>query len=280
MGTMSSTKNAPTAPVTPEEARESALGLSATQIAASALAAVSSAVLGSWLGVTGTLLGAAFGSVVGTVGSATYTYTLSRGGQVVRSALPLGRDRLADRTSPADPNRLLPSEPAAAQTRVLAAAAGQPWYRALPWPRIALGAATVMVLAVGALTVFEGLAGKPVSAFATGDGARGTTLGQVVDQDPGQPPTEEPVVTDPEDAVEEPEPEPVTPEPTPTDEPTTDEPSTDEPTTDPPADDPTTPTDPSPTETTDPEGAGEGGADSGGTGTLSTEDGTATGDGL
>ena len=170
------------------------------------------------------------------------------------------------------------AEPAAAQTRTLAVEAPQTWYRALPWPRIALGAATVMVLAVGALTVFEGLAGKPVSSFATGGEVRGTTLGQVVDQGTEeQPPAEQPVVTDPatEDAVEEPEPEPVTPEPTPTDEPTTDEPTTDEPT-----EEPTTPAEPSPTESTDPDGTGEVGTDTGGAGTLSTEDGSATGDGL
>ena len=53
------------------------LGLSGTQTIGSALAAVTSAFVGSFLGVAGTLIGAALGSIVATVGAALYARTLS-----------------------------------------------------------------------------------------------------------------------------------------------------------------------------------------------------------
>ena len=46
------------------------LGLSGTQTIGSAMAAVTSALVGSFLGVAGTLIGAAIGSIVATVGAA------------------------------------------------------------------------------------------------------------------------------------------------------------------------------------------------------------------
>lgn len=58
------------------EDRAPRVGVSWVQVAGSALAAVSSAVLLSTLGVAGTVIGAAVGSVVATVGSSLYTRTL------------------------------------------------------------------------------------------------------------------------------------------------------------------------------------------------------------
>ena len=52
------------------------VGVSWVQVAGSALAAVSSAVLLSTLGVAGTVIGAAVGSVIATVGTSLYTRTL------------------------------------------------------------------------------------------------------------------------------------------------------------------------------------------------------------
>ena len=61
-----------------------ALGLSTAQVTGSALAAMSGAFFASWLGTTGTLVGAAVGSVVATVGAAIYTHSLRRTGNVVK----------------------------------------------------------------------------------------------------------------------------------------------------------------------------------------------------
>ena len=54
------------------------LPLSPAQVAASALAAVSSAVVASFLGVAGTVIGAALASVVSTVSAALYSASLRR----------------------------------------------------------------------------------------------------------------------------------------------------------------------------------------------------------
>lgn len=57
------------------------------QMAAGALAATTAAVIGSRLGVNGTIIGAAVGSIVGTVGSATYAHYLSRTATRVRTVV-------------------------------------------------------------------------------------------------------------------------------------------------------------------------------------------------
>src|SRR3954447_22047633 len=54
------------------------LGLSLTQIAGGALAAVTAAVAASYLGVAGTLIGAGLGSVVSSVAAPLYSTSLSR----------------------------------------------------------------------------------------------------------------------------------------------------------------------------------------------------------
>lgn len=64
------------------------LALSATALAAGALAAVTSAVIGSHLGTTGTLAGAAVGSVIGAVSTALYTFGLQRTWQAFSAMTP------------------------------------------------------------------------------------------------------------------------------------------------------------------------------------------------
>src|SRR3712207_4577894 len=62
-----------------ESTREKNEGqLSALQVAAGALAAVSAAVIASFFGVAGTVIGAAVASVVSTVGAAVYTESMRR----------------------------------------------------------------------------------------------------------------------------------------------------------------------------------------------------------
>src|SRR4051794_41928344 len=62
-------------------------GLSPVQIAAGALAAVSSAVLLSFFGVAGTLTGAALASVISTVGASLYSTSLNKTNERLRRAL-------------------------------------------------------------------------------------------------------------------------------------------------------------------------------------------------
>jgi hypothetical protein len=62
------------------------LNLSAAQVIASVLATLSAAVAASFLGVAGTLVGAAVGSVVSTMGTEIYKHYLQRSEERLRSA--------------------------------------------------------------------------------------------------------------------------------------------------------------------------------------------------
>src|SRR6476620_6007159 len=54
--------------------------ISAAQVAGGALAAVSAAVVASFLGIGGTLVGAALGSIVASIGGALYSHSFQRAG--------------------------------------------------------------------------------------------------------------------------------------------------------------------------------------------------------
>src|SRR6478752_2836810 len=74
-----------------EDKPKQLLGLSGAQTIGSALAAVTSALVGSFLGVAGTLIGAALGSIVATVGAALYARTLSSAATVALRTIPQRR---------------------------------------------------------------------------------------------------------------------------------------------------------------------------------------------
>jgi hypothetical protein len=123
------------------------LELSAAQVAASSLAAVSAAVLCSYFGVAGTIVGTAAASIVATVGSALYSFSLRR----TRSRL-----RRMHLAAPGTAPVAAGVEAARQQGRRLA--------RRLPWRIIALGTANVFVFSIGVVTGIEGLIGEPLSA--------------------------------------------------------------------------------------------------------------------
>jgi hypothetical protein len=160
-----------------------ALDLSWVQAAASALAAVSSAVLLSTVGVAGTLVGAAVGSIAATVGTAVYKYYLSASQERMALAREVARERLA-RARAANVGHVGPSTEVVRAEEELhrveeeeerqdeAPAAGRPaWGEALkvlPWKRIGLISAGLFVVVMGALLLFELVAGGPVSSFTGG----------------------------------------------------------------------------------------------------------------
>jgi hypothetical protein len=130
----------------PDEPRDR-VELSAAQVAASSLAAVSAAVLCSYFGVAGTVIGTAAASIVATVGSSLYSYSLRR----TRARLR----RLHQAGAAAPP-----------VTAVLATAKeqGRRLIPKLPWKIVALGTANVFVFSIGVVTGIEGLVGEPLSA--------------------------------------------------------------------------------------------------------------------
>src|ERR687890_73777 len=84
------------------------LQLSATQVAAGALASVSSAVVASFFGLAGTLIGAALASVISTVSAALYSSSLHKTNEKLRIA----RSQLTGRQSPVADTEDAPAPPA------------------------------------------------------------------------------------------------------------------------------------------------------------------------
>ena len=151
-----------------ESTREKNEGqLSALQVAAGALAAVSAAVIASFFGVAGTVIGAAVASVVSTVGAAVYTESMRRTHaglrRLVRSPQAPVHRSAGDRPPlPAhlDPRRSPPH---------------RRWAR---WAMVAATAVAVFGLAMVVVTTVELIGHKPVAALVGGsDQTGGTTLG-------------------------------------------------------------------------------------------------------
>jgi hypothetical protein len=179
-----------------------------TRVLGGALAAVSSAVLLSTLGAVGTIAGAALGSIVVSVSSSVYAQGLHRSRRRMAQAQELAlrrvgmaqaevsrarrrgagsaqahldradenldqaRDQLESQSDAApatetdrEPEGGLTDEPEQEQEQdeSLGRRLG-----ALPWRRIALVAGLMFVIAVVAITVFELVAGRPVSSYTGG----------------------------------------------------------------------------------------------------------------
>ncbi|MBK8436016.1 MAG: hypothetical protein IPL37_05755 [Austwickia sp.] len=158
------------------------LGLSLTQLLGGAGAAVSSAVVASFLGVAGTLIGAAVGSVVSTVSAALYTNwaTTARGRLPARALVR--RDTLAgaERSGPSDALDSGPVVVTAGRTA-----------RNRRFKRGIAGTVVMFVFAIGVITAIELGLGHPVS---TQDRQGSTSIGAVVDSGP-QAPAPSPVPT-------------------------------------------------------------------------------------
>ena len=167
-------------PDDPAEKKEKSQ-LSAVQVAAGALASVSAAVVASFFGVAGTLIGAALASVISTVSAALYTNSLSRTNEQlrrVRSQLvvvaPRSRtgERPAAAGAPADGTRVLPAtlDP----RRAPAPRHGR------RWPRMAGYAVAVFGLAMAIVTGIEVVGQQPVSALVGAqEASSATTLGEL-----------------------------------------------------------------------------------------------------
>ncbi|WP_244931618.1 hypothetical protein [Nocardioides sp. W7] len=162
---------------------------------AGALAAVTTAVLLSTLGAAGTLIGAAFGSVAATVGTALYSQGLASSRQkvakvakenallkvgVAQSEVRRAARRHGD-TAAVDAHLEHADEQLGEARQELDAASSRgSWRTALPWRRVALLAAGTFVVAMLVLLAFEAVGGKPVSSYTGGtDGSGGTSISRL-----------------------------------------------------------------------------------------------------
>jgi hypothetical protein len=188
-------------------------GINWIQVVAGALAAVSSAVLLSTLGVAGTMIGAALGSVVASVASAWYTRGLDASRQQVAAQaaalkrVAAARSKLDEAVAArnrgetgADTGLMQADEAlgeaeealeqashvaegeAAGTDDVVESVPHDPLYgaeagRKLPWNRIALVAAGIFAAAMVAITIFELTTGRAVSTYTGGsDKDTGSTV--------------------------------------------------------------------------------------------------------
>ena len=158
---------------------ERRLELSPAQVAGSALAAMSGAVFISWAGTAGTLIGAAAGSVIATVGSATYTWSLRRSRDAARRTAE--RMRQTALVANGRPRSV------AETTTTVEEPPGRRWD--LPWGKVALASLAVMVAAMAGITAVEAVTGRSVSSYTGGGDSSSTTLGSVVGS--GQQPTKD-----------------------------------------------------------------------------------------
>ncbi len=164
------------------------------KVLAGALAAMASAVLLSTLGAAGTVVGAALGSVIVTVGNSVFSRGIDVSKQGVSAAQAMALRRVTQARSqvgraPAGPAQhrrpapalgrgaraargrgraaLHPRGPRPSQTAPVTAPRRRGW-SALSWKRVALAAAGVFVAAMVVITGFELVSGKAVSQLTGG----------------------------------------------------------------------------------------------------------------
>ena len=152
-------------------------GIQISKVIAGTLAAVAAAVLGSFLGVAGTLAGAALASVVGSVGTELFNNSLKRGTKTLQTVAPtfikapaaVGTPPVAAAAEEEKPSHLTPQEP----TRP-----------AIRWKPVVLGAATVFLIAMGAIFAMEATAGRSLTSVTTGHDTGGSnTITSLVSND-------------------------------------------------------------------------------------------------
>ncbi|MGN9780053.1 hypothetical protein ACTMTF_01410 [Nonomuraea sp. ZG12] len=130
--------------------------LTGPQIVGSALAAVTVAVAASYLGVAGTVIGAALMSAGTTVGTAVYTHYLKRtGAKVKKHTVTAWHGHLAEK------------EPSAGQSTP--GATPEPAQRGKPsWIKVAVAAALVFAVSMGGILAYQAVAGQTVADQITG----------------------------------------------------------------------------------------------------------------
>ena len=202
------------------------------QSSGAALAAVSSAVLLSTFGVAGTLIGAAVGSLVITVGGALYTYSIKATRQRVAMAQTVATARigLAQARVRNASDAVVERRPGAADAAAEDMAEAEvdldhartlledelddaddrpPWrsvLRGLPWKRIGMGALATFVVAMVVIVAFELVTGRAVSSYTGGsDSDQRTSIpGLGGGGDPQETPGEQPSETPSQDVEEDP----------------------------------------------------------------------------
>ena len=153
-------------------------GIEISKVIAGTLAAITAAVIGSFLGVAGTLAGAAVASVVGSVGTEIYQRSLHRGAKRLSEIAPtfvkvpaaMGTPEVAAATEEESPSHTVPPR------------------KNIRWGHAALAATALFVLAIGALSAFELIARESVASAVGGASSGKTTVSSVFGDDSAKKP--------------------------------------------------------------------------------------------
>jgi hypothetical protein len=148
--------------VVDEDEPKERLQISLSQVAASSAAAVSAAVLCSFFGVAGTVIGTAVASVLATVGSALYVHSLRRTKARLRRLHQAGA-----------------ASPPFSEVIKTARQQGRRMFGQVPWRYAVAGAVAAFVVAIAVVTVIELGVGEPLAALfgVSHSGGRTTTVG-------------------------------------------------------------------------------------------------------
>lgn len=152
-----------------------------SQVLAGALAAVTAALIGSTMGVAGTVIGAGLASMVSTIGGALYLRSIERTTKGVRTvrAKVVGKSGgttvlVADEDPEKEPGDEVEAEPAVAEDETAERPPEE--RRRLRWPMLVVGSLAAFALGMLAVTGVEWVRGESLS----GDG--GTTFGSIVER--------------------------------------------------------------------------------------------------
>jgi hypothetical protein len=143
--------------------RRPRIQLTPTQVIASAPAATTATVAASYLGVAGTVIGAAIASVLTVVGNAVYSHSIQRTSARVRTVVPAAV-RFAPRAGVVSTIEAEPDEPAA------------PRPRRRTWPVLAAACVGVFVGVLTVITFVELVAGRPMTDVLHGTAGSGTSV--------------------------------------------------------------------------------------------------------
>lgn len=178
-------------------------GIEISKVAAGTLAAVSAAVIGSFLGVAGTLIGAAVASVIGSVGTEIYARSINKGAKKLQTLAPAFIKAPAAVGTPgvaAAAEEDAPSHTVAPDEVTQMRAEHQSGTK-LRWKPILIGAVAVFVIAMGAIFAVEAIAGRSLASISGHDDSGRSTIGVRVG-DTKSTPSPLPTTVAPSEAVD------------------------------------------------------------------------------
>lgn len=151
-------------------------GIDIPKTIAGTLAAVSAAVVGSFLGVAGTIIGAAVASFIGSIGTELYQRFINRGSEKIKTFVTapaaVGTPPVAAAEDEVPSEEPVPDDTPRPSSR-------------MRWGRIAAFAGALFVLAMGSLTAYELITQRSIADAVGHKTSSSTTLGSAFKGDNG-----------------------------------------------------------------------------------------------